>query len=216
MFSTSWMGGGNGLAAPSPQLQKTGMLSREQLLIVFKENSVLLDQPGSKERIKAGVKQGRPAEDITTELQEELLESMGIDPKFGIQCLGRVSTLYQNDRELMTKFFEFVAKEELACDEAELPFDQYRQKMAAMEQGRQQQAQMLQALRQQTPEQQRAFLQQLQAQGMRTGGQGTPSSAMTPQEVMDFFQQQNRQQQQQQQQQAPQAQQTFKIPEGPM
>uniref|UniRef100_A0A0E0R8I1 Uncharacterized protein n=1 Tax=Oryza rufipogon TaxID=4529 RepID=A0A0E0R8I1_ORYRU len=36
---------------------------------------------------------------------------MGIDPSFGIGCLGKVNVMYEDDMELMVKFYQFVAKE---------------------------------------------------------------------------------------------------------
>lgn len=32
------------------------------------------------------------------------------DPSFGIGCLGKVNAVYENDKDLMIKFYQFVAK----------------------------------------------------------------------------------------------------------
>ncbi len=36
------------------------------------------------------------------------------DPKFGIDCLGKVNSVYADDRELMIKFYDFVSRCALA------------------------------------------------------------------------------------------------------
>jgi hypothetical protein len=51
------------------------------------------------------------------------------DPKFGIDCLGKVNSVYADDRELMIKFYDFVSREEMACEEAELGPEAFKQKM---------------------------------------------------------------------------------------
>ncbi|KAK4733023.1 hypothetical protein R3W88_007284 [Solanum pinnatisectum] len=45
---------------------------------------------------------------------------MGIDPQFGLACLGKINMTYESDRDLMIRFYEFVAKEEMGCEETEL------------------------------------------------------------------------------------------------
>ncbi|KAH9306568.1 hypothetical protein KI387_010972, partial [Taxus chinensis] len=82
-----------------------------------------------KKRIADAVRDNQEPVAVTTEIQEELLLKMGIDPQFGISCLGKVNTFYENDRELMLQFYDFVAKEELACDEAELGPDAFSEKL---------------------------------------------------------------------------------------
>jgi hypothetical protein len=32
------------------------------------------------------------------------------DPRFGIECLGKVNKVYEGDRDLMIKFYEFVTR----------------------------------------------------------------------------------------------------------
>ncbi|KAJ4775909.1 plant/protein [Rhynchospora pubera] len=109
------------------------MLSREQLLHLFSRFSFLVSLPDAKKRILDAVRDKQEAIAVTTAIQEEILLEMGIDPGFGIGCLGKVNTVYENDMELMIKFFQFVAKEEMAIDEAELDPDEFAQKINAQQ-----------------------------------------------------------------------------------
>ncbi|KAH7307760.1 hypothetical protein KP509_22G076200 [Ceratopteris richardii] len=86
-----------------------------------------------KKRIEDAVKQRQEAVAVTTEIQEELLEEMGVEAKFGISCLGKVNAVYKDDRELMLRFYTLVTKEELACDEAELGSHAVQLKMQQFE-----------------------------------------------------------------------------------
>ena len=45
---------------------------------------------------------------VTTEIHEDLLLKMGIDSPFGIVCLGKLNAVYENDREPMAQFYDFV------------------------------------------------------------------------------------------------------------
>ncbi|KAK9678344.1 hypothetical protein RND81_11G205400 [Saponaria officinalis] len=109
--------------------QSTGMLSRDQLLHLFSRFASLTSLPHVKKRIADAVLDQQEAVAVTTAIQEEILLEMGIDPGFGIGCLGKVNMVYENDRDLMIRFYEFVAKEEMACDEAELGPDEFAKKM---------------------------------------------------------------------------------------
>ncbi|KAJ8441574.1 hypothetical protein Cgig2_003080 [Carnegiea gigantea] len=70
-----------------------------------------------------------------------------IDPGFGIGCLGKVNMVYENDRELMIRFYGFVAKEEMACDEAELGPDEFAEKICNQHKLQAQQLEMLKYIR---------------------------------------------------------------------
>ncbi|KAF9606615.1 hypothetical protein IFM89_027055 [Coptis chinensis] len=113
----------------SSGVDNAGMLSREQLVHIFNRFSFLTSQPDVKKRISDAVKDKQEAVAITTAIQEEILLEMGIDPRFGIACLGKVNMVYENDSDLMIKFYGFVAKEEMACDEAELEPDELAEKV---------------------------------------------------------------------------------------
>eukprot|EP00850_Spirogloea_muscicola_P003719 SM000015S01219 [mRNA] locus=s15:622240:624003:+ [translate_table: standard] len=172
--------------------QASGMLSRDQLLRLFADATAALDKPEVKQRIVEGVRSGKEAALITTEIQEELLLAMGVEPKFGIACLAKVNTVYRNDQELITKFYTFVAREELACDEAELSPEAFMEKKAKHEQAQEAQQQLLQQMRGLPPEQQQAYLRQLQSEiqsGQQSAQQGY-KPVMTPEEMRAFFQRQ--------------------------
>ncbi|EXC33367.1 hypothetical protein L484_010776 [Morus notabilis] len=129
-------------------LQNDGMLSREELLHLFTRFSFLVSQPGStlpfltffllsnsdvKKRISDAVQDQQEAVAVTTAIQEEIFLEMGIDPSFGLSCLGKVNMVYETDQELMIQFYKFVAKEEMACDEGQLGPDEYAERMHSQE-----------------------------------------------------------------------------------
>ncbi|CAI0457758.1 unnamed protein product [Linum tenue] len=111
------------------QFQSSGMLSREQLVYLFDRFSELTAQPDVKRRISDAVDDKQEAVAVTTALQEGIFLEMEVDPSFGISCLGKVNTIYENDRDLMIQFYKFVASEEMACDEAELGTEEYAKKL---------------------------------------------------------------------------------------
>ncbi|TKY63061.1 hypothetical protein E2542_SST12926 [Spatholobus suberectus] len=51
-----------------------------------------------KKRIAEAVRDKQEAVAVTTAIQEEIFLEMGVDPRFGISCLGRVSTVCENDQ----------------------------------------------------------------------------------------------------------------------
>ncbi|GAY61075.1 hypothetical protein CUMW_206950 [Citrus unshiu] len=129
---------------PTPYLQTSGMLSKEQLLHLFNRFSFLTSQPDVKKRVADAVEDEKEnsfsftisffvhcivlfhfadvgmldcmqeAIAVTTEIQEEIFQEMGIgkfviDPSFGLACLGKVNLTYENDQDLMIQFYKFVA-----------------------------------------------------------------------------------------------------------
>ncbi|KAJ9152718.1 hypothetical protein P3X46_026253 [Hevea brasiliensis] len=133
--------------AHSLELQSTGMLSKEQLLLLFDRFSQLTSQPDVKKRIKDGVNDKQEAVAVTTAIQEAIFLEMGIDPSFGISCLGKVNMVYENDQDLMIRFYKFVASEEMACDEAELGPKEFTEKMQSQQKLHEQQLKMLKYMR---------------------------------------------------------------------
>jgi hypothetical protein len=166
-------------------LQSTGMLTKEQLLDLFRDFSNVLDQPETKRRIADAVRAKQEAVNVTTEIQEELFFKMGVDPKFGIDCLGKVNVVYANDRDLMIQFYQFVSREEMACEEAELGPEAFARKTEEVKKFQQQQMRTLQQLRGLPVGEQQAVLQGLQAKMHEAQSSG--GSAMTPQEIQEFF-----------------------------
>lgn len=180
----NWAGGIFG-GQSNPDLQSSGMLTKEQLQQLFLDFSNVLDQPETKRRIADAVQAKQEAVNVTTEIQEELFLKMGVDPKFGIDCLGKVNTVYANDRDLMIQFYQFVSREEMACEEAELGPEAFARKMEEVKKFQQQQMDMLQQLRGIPVDQQQAVIQGLQAKMHEAQSSG--GAAMTPQEIQDFF-----------------------------
>uniref|UniRef100_A0A453DQF4 Uncharacterized protein n=3 Tax=Aegilops tauschii TaxID=37682 RepID=A0A453DQF4_AEGTS len=169
------------------------MMTREQLLHLFSRFSFLTSLPGLpprgftflsdprhspplpnrglwrgvpefKDRIADAVSDKQEAVAVTTEVQEEILREMGIDPGFGISCLGKVNVVYENDMDLMIKFYQFVAKEEMAIDEAELEPLEFAEKMHTQQELQQQQLEMLVQIRKYSPESQSVILETLRKQ----------------------------------------------------
>ncbi|XP_024369183.1 uncharacterized protein [Physcomitrium patens] len=183
----NWAGGIFG-GQPNLDLQSEGMLTKEQLLQLFRDFSSVLDQPETKSRIADAIKDEQEAVNVTTEIQEELFLKMGVDPKFGIECLGKVNTVYSDDRDLMIQFYQFVSREEMACEEAELGPEAFARKMEEVKKSQQQQRGMLQQLRAFPVDQQQAFFQMLQSKMHEVQSEG--GAAMTTQEIQEFFQHQ--------------------------
>ncbi|XP_068667198.1 uncharacterized protein [Aristolochia californica] len=151
-------------AMSSSTLQTSGMLSKEQLIHLFKRFSYLTSQPDVKNRIADAVKDKQEAVAITTAVQEEILLEMGVDPRFGIACLGKVGMVYESDRDLMIQFYSFVAKEEMACDEAELEPEEFEEKMLAQQELQKQQLEMLKHMRKFHQDDQSAIIEALHEQ----------------------------------------------------
>ncbi|KAA8548238.1 hypothetical protein F0562_004501 [Nyssa sinensis] len=135
------------MAGPHAEYQTSGMLSREQLLYLFNRFSFLTSQPDVKKRIAEAVDDKQEAVAVTTAIQEEILLEMGVEPRFGLACLGKVNMAYENDRDLMIHFYEFVAKEEIACEEAELGPDKFSERMQMQHELQKQQLEMLKHMR---------------------------------------------------------------------
>lgn len=86
------------------------------------------------------------------------------DPSFRIGCLGKVNLVYENDKDLMIKFYQFVAKEEMAIDEAELEPIEMAEKLHAQQILQEQQLNMLVEMRKYSPESQSVILGNLRKQ----------------------------------------------------
>ncbi|XP_024031826.1 uncharacterized protein LOC21394061 isoform X2 [Morus notabilis] len=152
-------------------LQNDGMLSREELLHLFTRFSFLVSQPDVKKRISDAVQDQQEAVAVTTAIQEEIFLEMGIDPSFGLSCLGKVNMVYETDQELMIQFYKFVAntksmenREEMACDEGQLGPDEYAERMHSQEKLQEQQLEMLKHMRKFALDDQSAILDKLHRQ----------------------------------------------------
>lgn len=171
-------------AAPRP-LQTSGMLSKEQLLHLFDRFSFLASEPGTKKRIADAVQDKQEAVAVTTAIQEEIFLEMGVDPRFGIACLGKVNAVFENDRDLMIQFYKFVAKEEMAIDEAELEPDEFAEKVHMQTKLQEQQLEMLKYIRKFRPDEQSTILQALHKQLERAGFDNS-AAFLTPDQIEEI------------------------------
>ncbi|KAM1519892.1 hypothetical protein ACFX15_022161 [Malus domestica] len=138
------------------------VLSREQLLHLFDRFSFLTFQPEVKKRIVDGVEDKQEAIAVTTAIQDEIFLEMGIDPRSGLSCLGKVNVEYENDQDVMIQFYKFIAREEMACDEAELGAEEFAEKMHSKQQL--QELEMLKHMRKFPKDDQSAILEKLHQQ----------------------------------------------------
>ncbi|KAJ4830223.1 hypothetical protein Tsubulata_035759 [Turnera subulata] len=181
------------------QLQNSGMLSREQLLYLFTRFSDLISQPDVKQRIVDAVNEKQEAVAVTTAIQEGIFLEMGVVqqvgdgialacydmtayPRFGISCLGKVNLVYENDQDLMMRFYEFVADEEMACDEAELGPDGFAEKIRNQQELEGQQLEMLTHMRKFHLDDQSAILEKLH-QEMENADFVSEASVLTSEQI---------------------------------
>ncbi|XP_024975073.1 uncharacterized protein LOC112513144 [Cynara cardunculus var. scolymus] len=163
------------------------MLSREELLHLFDRFSALISQPDVKKRIADAVNDNQEAVAVTTTIQEEILKEMGVDPAYGLACLGKINMDYENDQDLMVCFYSFVAKEEMACEEAELGPDEYCERLEMQHKLQQQQLEMLKEMRNYGVDDQSAILDMLRQQ-MEKEDFESESSLLAVDRIQDIVQ----------------------------
>ncbi|EAY80951.1 hypothetical protein OsI_36131 [Oryza sativa Indica Group] len=173
------------MAAAAAAASTTSMMTRPQLLHLFSRFSFLTSLPEVKARIADAVRDKQEAVAVTTEIQEEILREMGIDPSFGIGCLGKVNVMYEDDMELMVKFYQFVAKEEMAIDEAELDPIEFAEKIHAQHKLQEQQLKMLIQMRKYNPVSQSVILETLRKQ-LESANFDTDASILTPEQIQEI------------------------------
>ncbi|KAG5534703.1 hypothetical protein RHGRI_022735 [Rhododendron griersonianum] len=164
------------------EYQSSGMLSRDQLLHLFDRFSFLTSQPEVKKRIADAVDDKQEAVAVTTKLQEEIFLEMGVDPRFGLACLGKVNMAYESDQDLMIHFYRFVVQEEMACEEAELGPDQFSKKLQMQHKLHEQQLEMLKHMRKFHLDDQSAILDKLHQQMDADGA----ASVLSVEQIQDI------------------------------
>ncbi|XAR58278.1 hypothetical protein NMG60_11026713 [Bertholletia excelsa] len=167
------------------EYQSSGMLSREQLLHLFDRFSFLTSQQDVKKRIADAVEDKQEAVAVTTAIQEEIFLEMGVDPRFGLACLGKVNMAYENDQDLMIRFYGFVVKEELACEEAELGPEKFAEKMHMQHNVQEQQLEMLKHIRKFHLDDQSAILEKLHQQ-MEAANYDSEASILSVEQIQDI------------------------------
>ncbi|RDX85027.1 hypothetical protein CR513_33846 [Mucuna pruriens] len=182
------------------ETQSTGMLTREQLLYLFDRFIFLTSQPDAKKRIAEAVQDKQSvyktfhlefltdeqeAVAVTTAIQEEIFLEMGVDPRFGISCLGKVSTVYENDLDLVIQFYRFLSKEEVACDEAELGEEEFAEKMLNQQNLQERQLEMLKYMRKFHLDDQSAILEKLHHQ-MENANYESETSILSAEQIEEI------------------------------
>ncbi|KAG7022661.1 hypothetical protein SDJN02_16395 [Cucurbita argyrosperma subsp. argyrosperma] len=109
------------------------------------------------------------------------------DSRFGISCLGKVNSFYENDLELMVRFYKFVAAEEMACDEAELEPYEFAEKMNNEHQLHKMQLEMLKHMRTLHSDDQSAILDKLHEQ-LESAEFDSSASIMSLEEIQEIVQ----------------------------
>lgn len=168
------------------QLQNYGMLSREQLVYLFDRFSVLVSQPDVKERIVEAVNDKQEPVAVTTAIQEEIFLEMRVDPSFGLACLGKVNMTYENDQDLMVRYYRFIANEELACDEAELGPEEFAERLHSQQKLHEQQLEMLKYMRKFHVDDQSAILEKLHQQ-MEDANFDSEASVLSLEQIQEIL-----------------------------
>ncbi|XVF60027.1 hypothetical protein PTKIN_Ptkin08bG0009800 [Pterospermum kingtungense] len=167
------------------QLQKYEMLSREQLVYLFNRFSLLISQPDVKKRIVDAVNDKQEPVAVTTAIQEEIFLEMGVDASFGLACLGKVNVTYENDQDLMIRYYRFIANEELACDEAELGPEEFAEKLHSQQKLQEQQLDMLKYMRKFHLDDQSAILEKLHHQ-MEDANFESEASVLSSEQIQEI------------------------------
>ncbi|CAI9780591.1 unnamed protein product [Fraxinus pennsylvanica] len=169
----------------STNYQSSGMLSKEQLLHLFDRFAFLTSQPDVKKRIADAVNEKQEAVAVTTAIQEEIFQEMGVDPRFGLACLGKVNMVYENDLALLIQFYVFVAKEETACEEAELGPEKFAERMEVQRKLQEQQLEMLKYMRNFHLDDQSAILEKV-SQQMENANFDSEASVLSVEQIQDI------------------------------
>eukprot|EP01147_Barroeca_monosierra_P004199 gene4199-6545_t len=111
-------------------LQHTGMLTKDQILIFCDKIKAQAQLPETKQRFKDLIAQGKPVEDAIVPLEKEVFLQMSIEPSHGQSCLKQVITTYQHDPQVMVAFQGMMEIQTLLCDEAELTPEQFQQRLS--------------------------------------------------------------------------------------
>ncbi|KAK6793613.1 hypothetical protein RDI58_007066 [Solanum bulbocastanum] len=160
------------------------MVSKEEFVHLFDRFALLICQPDVKQRIVDAVNHKQDAVAITTAIQEEIFSEIGIDPQFGLACLGKINMTYESDQDLMIRFYEFVAKEEMACEEGELGLDRFAERLTMQQNLQEQQLEMLKYMRNFHMDDQSAILEKIHQQ-LNKANFETGASVLTVEQMQD-------------------------------
>ncbi|PKI60337.1 hypothetical protein CRG98_019273 [Punica granatum] len=110
---------------------------------------------------------------------------MGTDPRFGIACLGKVNMVYESDQDLMIQFYKFIAREEMACDEAEIGPDEFAERMHYHQKLQEQQLEMLEQMRKFHLDDQSVILEKLRHQ-LESANFENEASVLSSEEIQEI------------------------------
>lgn len=123
----NWLGGLLNEFEGKP-LQKTGTLSREQVVMFFEKSGTQFASPEFKSLLRVGYERGQNVSDLVNQMQFQIFQSMGVQGDFGIGSLRHIRQWFSQDADLLRMFYTFVNSEEMLLDEVELPAEAYKSK----------------------------------------------------------------------------------------
>eukprot|EP00041_Stephanoeca_diplocostata_P027756 m.770675 g.770675 ORF g.770675 m.770675 type:complete len:286 (-) comp23241_c0_seq10:1124-1981(-) len=109
------------------------MISKEHLYDMFSSFSAMVESEDGKRRLKDAVAEGKAVEDVTSQMQVEIAEKLGLDGNHVTDMFKHVLKVYKDDEVLCEQFIKFCEKESLACDEAELGPEKLQEKLAKID-----------------------------------------------------------------------------------
>jgi len=113
-FSTSFGLGGSGGGEEQTKLLTSGTLTSEVLIRFFEASEELFDNPDFLESLKQAVHEDyKKAVKAIDFAQEKIFESLGVQGKFGMECLGKVMEAFKDDPIFLLRFNIFVSRENL-------------------------------------------------------------------------------------------------------
>ena len=129
----------------------------------------------------------KPVEDGIDVIEAQVFNQMRIDPTHGRACLKQIMATYRHDPQVILAFQGVMEIETLACDEAELSADEFKQRLHQFQMAKQQQVMMMRMAGQvktmmQNPEQAAALQQK--AEEYRKAKQSSKSPEQTMSDAM--------------------------------
>ncbi|GIL55615.1 hypothetical protein Vafri_11153 [Volvox africanus] len=144
-------------------LQKTGMLTKEQLTQFFQDSARQFNNPEFKQLLSVANKARGPGavEEAINGMQGEIFHSIGVQGDFGLKCLSKVNQVYADDAIFLRQFYEHVQKEEMVMDEAEMPEAQFKSKYETLNRFREDMEARMSKMKNMAPEEQAAYMSQV-------------------------------------------------------
>lgn len=99
-------------------LRSTGGMSKQDYMEFFEVVCSTVCLPQARAVFKAEFEKSKKFDlvaAVSVKMQHRLLELMGVEWQYGVDCLNKIGILYTNDRELSMKFMTFQVSTELYC-----------------------------------------------------------------------------------------------------